>query len=92
MAKAILVMDMPEKCGKCDLFICYRQYAGDPGDCFCGKTRQSTLPNDKPSWCPLNKVPSKYAEKDYTPIKDKRYDNGYEDGWNACIDAIRGKE
>ena len=82
MSKAILVTDMPEKCGKCDLFICYRQYAGDHGDCFCGKTRQSTLPNDKPSWCPLKPMPEKQTEESircYCP---------WEDGWNDCIDEI----
>jgi len=84
MSKAILVTDMPEKCGKCDLFICYRQYAGDPGDCFCGKTRQSTQPNDKPSWCPLKPMPEKNNES-YFPDE---YQDGHKDGWNDCIDEI----
>jgi len=85
MAKAVLVMDMPEKCGKCDLFICYRQYAGDPGDCFCGETRQSTQPNDKPLWCPLKPMPEKMER--YLAVSDI-----WKEGWNACIDAICGKE
>ena len=38
--------------------------------------------------CPFSKIPSKYEEKDFTPIKGERYDNGYEDGYNACIDEL----
>lgn len=88
MAKAILVIDMPKNCGECDLFVCYRQYAGDKGDCFCGKTKQDTPSKGRPEWCPLKPMPEKREQHSFP----KGYDEGWDNGFNACIDAICGKE
>ena len=89
MSKVMLVIDNPKSCSECpciSLGCC--NAVGGVG--FCKKIYDIY---DKPDWCPLRELPQKYDEKDYTPIKDERYENGYEDGYNACIDEImRGSE
>ena len=88
MAKAVLVMDMPENCENCACK--YPSYKNDAlYDCaITGKT----IPinggryGKKPDWCPLRELPEKISE-----LK-----SGYEDirtsirrvGWNACLDEI----
>lgn len=62
MSKAILVMDMPKNCTECDLYVCYRQYAGDKGDSFCGKTKEDVDLSKRPDWCPLIELPQVIAE------------------------------
>lgn len=93
MAKAVLVMDMPETCKDCSCkYPSYKDYA--LYDCaITGKT----IPIDggrygeKPNWCPLRELPEKnpsnpelepgvyYTEKGYEV---------YKNGWNACLDEI----
>lgn len=79
MAKAILVMDMPEQvCQKCTL--CYETENDDEYlCCVVGKL----LPDgEKPDWCPLRELPEKANHPDYC-------DNGrFDKGWNACLDKI----
>ena len=84
MSKAVLVMDMPERCHDCPFL---------DGDDACLAMDTSSVGVDvlkeKPDWCPLVPMPEKIPEP-----KD-----GYEaievsikrDGWNSCIDAITGK-
>lgn len=81
--KALLVMDMPEKCEKCPLC--------DFGDYTCGafvmigENYTYEVPEDGVAdWCPLKPVPEKM---------DCPQMNGenYEAGWNACIDEILGE-
>lgn len=82
MAKAVLVMDMPDDCPLCKFFDldgqCHAVDAENPW---------STDPDKvKPDWCPLRELPEKIPE-----LK-----SGYEDlgtsirrvGWNACLDEI----
>lgn len=85
MAKAVLVMDMPETCRDCSCK--YSSYKDDAlYDCaITGKT----IPinggryGEKPNWCPLRELPEK---------KKLTYNNLCADnkanGWNACIDKI----
>ena len=80
MSKAILVMDMPSSCEKCDLQIFGR----------CEKTKKSIVgtPSDlksKPDWCPLKPMPSKKSTE-YNPCRNPYIAEGY----NACIDEILG--
>lgn len=84
MAKAVLVMDMPETCKDCSCkYPSYKDYA--LYDCaITGKT----IPIDggrygeKPNWCPLRELPEKANHPDYC-------DNGrFDKGWNACLDEI----
>ena len=84
MAKAVLVMDMPESCKDCSCK--YPSYKDDAlYDCaITGKK----IPIDggrygeKPNWCPLRELPEKANHPDYC-------DNGrFDKGWNACLDEI----
>ena len=82
MAKAVLVMDMPEQvCQKCTL--CYETEDDEYLCCAVGKL----VPDgEKPDWCPLRELPEKMPDLEH----------GYENveksiiltGWNACLDAI----
>ena len=90
MAKAILVMDMPEACRDCSCK--YPSYKDDAlYDCaITGKT----IPinggryGEKPNWCPLRELPER---KDELPVE--KYEFGglgkaFTSGWNACLDEI----
>lgn len=50
-------MEMPKSCGDCKAFVCYRQWAGDVGDCFCGITKNDAKAKEKNADCPLVPVP-----------------------------------
>ena len=79
MAKAILVMDMPEQiCQKCKL--CYETENGD--EYMCCAVGKLVPDGEKPDWCPLRELPKKANHPAYC-------DNGrFDKGWNACIDEI----
>lgn len=84
MSKAILVMDMPIRCGECQLF--------DPDieKCFASDraVSEQEINEHKSSWCPLKSLKRKSPSK--LPLMadgDMQYTN-YERGWNACIDEI----
>lgn len=81
--KAILVIDMSKKCDDCPLMF--------ENDCGITQThmqlKYGELYYPKPSWCPLKPLPNK-IELGYPCEK---YDEGYSDGWNDCIDDILGE-
>lgn len=83
MAKAVLVMDMPEQvCQKCTL--CYGTKNDD--EYLCCATGKLVPDEAEPDWCPLRELPEKIPELKH----------GYESveksilrkGWNACLDEI----
>lgn len=89
MAKAVLVMDMPESCFECNFLYC----DGDTNLDSC-QAREEARPVDsetykKPDWCPLRELPEKIPE----------LESGYEsidrtlhrEGWNDCLDRILGE-
>ena len=87
MTKAILVMDMPERCDKCRLLLKIPQKDG-LALCLARPTNGQEEYNPKrekswrPDWCPLRKLPEKVNHPDYC-------DNGrFDKGWNACLDEI----
>lgn len=82
MSKAILVMNMPRNCKECLLCEKITSRMGD-----CKITGRSMYLIDKPSSCPLRKLPSKDT-KSYFPDE---YSDGHRDGYNACIDEILRK-
>ena len=49
--------EMPTSCGDCKAFVCYKQWAGDMGDCFCGITKEDAKAKEKNADCPLVPVP-----------------------------------
>ena len=88
MSKAILVIDMPESCEKCP---CFQGY--DILNAYCGKV-EKIIPFEeengfaKPDWCPLKELP----EKEFNNLYLDEYSDGYDDGWNACLDKISKNE
>ena len=76
MAKAVLVMDMPENCFKCKL----QNWAN------CKITNKCHVGECRPDWCPLRELPEKM------PDLEHGYENVEKSiirtGWNACLDAI----
>lgn len=91
MPKAVLVMDMPERCDKCLLLLKFPQKDG-LALCLARPTNGQEEYNPKrekswrPDWCPLRELPEKMPDLEH----------GYENveksiirtGWNACLDAI----
>ena len=81
MAKAVLVMDMPEQvCQKCTL--CYGTKNDD--EYLCCAVGKLVPDGKKPDWCPLRELPEKKETNYYMNNKGK----GIVEGWNACLDAI----
>lgn len=86
MAKAVLIMDMPESCFGCNFLYC----DGDTNLDSC-QAREKARPVDsatyeKPDWCPLRELPEKANHPAYC-------DNGrFDKGWNACLDMILEKK
>ena len=83
MAKAVLVMDMPEQvCQKCTL--CYE--TGNDDEYLCCATGKLLPDGEKPDWCPLRELPENIPElksvyEDFS-VSIRRA------GWNACLDEI----
>ena len=86
MGKAILVIDMPSRCGECPICASYAESAWSPRDYWCPVMENKDVnPNNKSDWCPLKPIPKKlYIGKD--GIMDCTNDYPY--GWNACINEI----
>lgn len=90
MAKAVLVMDMPETCKDCSCK--YFSYEDDAlYDCaITGKT----IPinggryGEKPDWCPLRELPEYKRTVGTESENDKLLMNI---GWNACLDEIKSE-
>lgn len=88
MAKAVLVMDMPDSCDVCD-------YVDDTQPPRYGeRTLYCTAPGIgedvtdyvacRPDFCPLRELP----EKEYNDNEYDEYSDGWDAGWNACLDEI----
>lgn len=91
MSKAVLVIDMPESCAKCDL-VSASPNVGETECCgliehlSCEVVCVDKYISNRADWCPLVPMPEKdnlYYHTDY-------YGAGYKDGWNDCIDAMGG--
>ena len=89
MAKAVLVMDMPERCSKCPLFLAIPQKDG-LALCLARPKNGQEEYNPKhenswrPDWCPLVKLP----EKKKTDTDLLTMESGIDVGWNACLGEI----
>ena len=82
MSKAVLVIDMPERCYDCP-------FLDEDDACLAMDTSSVGVDvlKEKPDWCPLVSLPEKNIECDF-----KSCSKGCcTVGWNACIDAITGK-
>lgn len=78
MAKAVLVMDMPESCDECRVVRMVNGYY------ICQAKRNLRRSKKRPGWCPLRELPErKKADTDLLTME-----SGIVDGWNACLDEI----
>ena len=81
MSVLIKGIDLPKKCGECAIYVCYRTWNGDPGDEFCGITKEDVSRETKPDWCPLkgiimSEVPERKRGKwlpDYSNNYEERF-------------------
>ena len=65
MAKAVLVMDMPEQvCQKCTL--CYETENDD--EYLCCAVGKLLPDGEKPDWCPLRELPEKKERQPLQPV------------------------
>ena len=95
MSKAVLVMDMPEECAKCNLY--------DHEYDVCEPTEKNVRTFGKPDWCPLRELPKKKDSMNLNSIMEKCKDRDsimdsvlkqfIVDGYNSCIDELlKGEE
>lgn len=91
MAKAVLIMDMPESCADCQLA------DDDPSGLYCPPADDyydgSDSSEDRASFCPLRELPEKMEV--CGTYNSEYYAKGgkmpsYKTGWNACLDEILG--
>ena len=79
MAKAVLVMDMPENCEDCPAMRIVNGYY------ICQAKRNLNRSEKRPDWCPLRELPERANHPEH-------WDNGrFDKGWNACLDEILKK-
>ncbi len=103
MSKAVLVMDMPEKCSRCKFAYefygtkkCQLLNSLRPG--VCSILMNENFAKKRDYFCPLRELPEKKETKDSYSVYSKQevfaYQKGWregrEDGWNNCIDVITG--
>lgn len=81
MAKAILVMNMPESCADCPCSFFERD--NPILNLICGVTQEDAYNVGKPDWCPLRELPEK---------KERRIgehgERMFRAGFNACLNEI----
>lgn len=88
MSKSILVIDTPKSCVKCPL----KSQLYDIQYICCGNHKRMVIPSNKnkPSWCPLQEIPSKKNVRDFNISSGDFEQRGYQIGWNSCIDEVIG--
>ena len=86
MKKAVLLMNVPEKCLDCNL--CVLDMDGSIS-CYYNKREICSNVgenNSRPEWCPLRELPEEDHENHYLD----EWEDGYTDGWNDCLREIMG--
>ena len=88
MAKAVLVIDMPESCDMCD-------FVDGEKTLYCGVQGVGEEVTDyiscRPDWCPLQKLPDRKEELPTEKYLFGGLGKAFVSGWNACLDAIDEK-
>lgn len=94
MAKAILIMDMPESCSKCKFLYefqgikkCQLMNVFNNG---ASRLSQNTFTVKRHDKCPLRKMPERETDMPDADDLGKDYVRGTMDGWNACLDETTG--
>ena len=93
MAKAVLVMDMPESCDMCDFVDDEQPPRYGEKTLYCGVQGIGEDVTDyiacRPEFCPLRELPEK---REINHNKNHYISNFWTDaksvGWNACLDEI----
>ena len=83
MAKAVLVMDMPECCVDCCCGY-FERYTKEL-NLVCGATGEDANNVGKPDWCPLLELPEHKLTIGTESESDRILMNV---GYNACLDEI----
>lgn len=85
MAKAIFIMDMPERCNNC-----YAAYMSTTGEFICRAAREKIppKPRKRPYWCPLRELPEKKDRNSPERVEYGNFGEEYIAGFNDCIDKI----
>lgn len=88
MAKAVLVMDMPDSCDVCDYVDDTQPPRYGERTLYCMAPGIGEDVTDyvacRPDFCPLRELPEKKEINYYMNSKEK----GVVEGWNACLDKI----
>lgn len=89
MAKAVLVMDMPECCADCACS--YFERDSKELNLICGATGEDANNVGKPDWCPLRELPERETGMPDADDLGEEYVHGTVDGWNAYLEKITGE-
>ena len=88
MAKAVLVMDMPESCFGCNFLYCNV----DAGIDSCQAMEVSRIVDSetykRPDWCPIRELPERKEELPVEKYEFGGIGKAFVSGWNACLDEI----
>lgn len=89
--KAILVIDMPNKCESCPCSTINDEIDGSmvfTCDALPNKEiTEGNMTKRKPSWCPLKPMPSK-RKNPITKTFGTQFNKGQVQGWNDCIEEL----
>ena len=91
MAKAVLVMDIPECCADCCCGY-FERYTKEL-NLVCGATGEDANNVGKPDWCPLRELPERKEEFELRECKGSvkgtwKVPLIENKGFNACLDEI----
>lgn len=93
MSQSVLVIDTPQNCYCC--IFCYQYDYENEYDGYCRLYKNYKIINEyydydsklRPDWCPLKPLPEEDHENHYPD----EWEDGYADGWNACLREITGQ-
>lgn len=88
MSKAMLIMDMPSRCGDCPCFDNFNRMCQEEHK-FLSMV-EINIKNKKPTWCPLREVPQKKEVLNREQYEFGSIGLAFTEGYNACIDEILG--
>lgn len=89
MKKAVLLMNVPEKCLDCNL--CVLDMDGSIS-CYYNKREICSNVgenNSRPEWCPLRPLPDRKEITETYKWEDRL--PSFKCGWNWCLDKITGR-
>ena len=89
MKKAVLLMDVPEKCLDCNL--CVLDMDGSIS-CYYNKREICSNVgenNSRPNWCQLRPLPDRKEITETYKWEDRL--PSFKCGWNWCLDEITGR-